>query len=587
MNVREVATKPYNDQKPGTAGLRKKVAVFQQPHYLENFLQAIFDVDSRLAGARLVIGGDGRYHNREAIQTALRIAAANGVKHAIVGQGGLLSTPAASHAIRRHNAAGGFLFTASHNPAGPDGDFGIKFNVAGGGQASESITGRIYEVSRTISRYRIVDAEPVDLDRRGSSRLGDMEVEIIDCVDDYAALMQQLFDFDQIRSWFRAGHRIRFDAMHAVTGPYARRIFIDLLGAPEDSLQNAIPLEDFGGGHPDPNLIYAKHLVDVMYGPDAPDFGAASDGDGDRNMIVGRGMFVSPGDSLAMLAAHLHRLPGYKGGLVGVARSMPTCRAVDKVAAAIAKAAPEGARGSVKYDGTRSRFEVLFQSTVQPEGFVAGEFFRVGVHVTTGDTGGNSVIVRAVVWQHLCLNLIVIDQCSLPVASLRHIGTVMELRRKFEGAFNKALKAINPFMVAWGYARQDDVVERARGTTEAPIPTDPREAVRGIFAGLLEREAVTFKGKKPGEVLDALVAAWEKDESSAVTATRTSRAAIVNAVTRAAHEWSLDDPWAEDELQREAGALLWGRKGRPPAPLTYLDPEVLLTKPAADEGAAT
>jgi phosphoglucomutase len=335
MNVREVATKPYNDQKPGTAGLRKKVAVFQQPHYLENFLQAIFDVDSRLAGARLVIGGDGRYHNREAIQTALRIAAANGVKHAIVGQGGLLSTPAASHAIRRHNAAGGFLFTASHNPAGPDGDFGIKFNVAGGGQASESITGRIYEVSRTISRYRIVDAEPVDLDRRGSSRLGDMEVEIIDCVDDYAALMQQLFDFDQIRSWFRAGHRIRFDAMHAVTGPYARRIFIDLLGAPEDSLQNAIPLEDFGGGHPDPNLIYAKHLVDVMYGPDAPDFGAASDGDGDRNMIVGRGMFVSPGDSLAMLAAHLHRLPGYKGGLVGVARSMPTCRAVDKVAAAI------------------------------------------------------------------------------------------------------------------------------------------------------------------------------------------------------------------------------------------------------------
>ncbi|MGQ0696637.1 MAG: alpha-D-glucose phosphate-specific phosphoglucomutase [Panacagrimonas sp.] len=335
MALREIASKPYPDQKAGTAGLRKKVAVFQQPHYLENFLQSIFDVDPRLKGGTLVIGGDGRYHNRTAIQTAIAMAAANGVTRVIVGQGGLLSTPAASHLIRSRKAAGGFLLTASHNPAGEDGDFGIKYNVFGGGQAAEALTDRIYEHSRTLTRYRTTEGVYVDLDRRGAQTVGTMPVDVVDCVDDYAQLIQTLFDFDRIRDWFRRGHSLRFDAMHAVTGPYAQRLFVDLLGAPQSSIQNASPLEDFGGGHPDPNLIYAKPLVDLMHSEQAPDLGGASDGDGDRNMILGRGIFISPGDSLAMLCAHLHELPGYRRGLSGVARSMPTCRAVDKVAQAL------------------------------------------------------------------------------------------------------------------------------------------------------------------------------------------------------------------------------------------------------------
>lgn len=332
MPVRELPTRPYTDQKSGTAGLRKKVAVFQQPHYLENFLQSIFDVETSLRGHTLVIGGDGRYHNREAIYTAIAMAAGNGIARVIVGQGGILSTPAASTLIRIHNAAGGLLLTASHNPAGPDGDFGIKFNIAGGGQAPEGLTGRIFEASKTISRYRIFEGGGIDLDRRGSQRLGETQVEVIDCVEDYAKLQQTLFDFDRIRDWFRRGGRICFDAMHAVTGPYATRILIEQLGAPIGSVINASPLEDFGGGHPDPNLIYAKHLLDLALSAESPDLIAASDGDGDRNMILGRGLFISPGDSLAMLAAHLDRLPGYKTGLKGLARSMPTCRAVDVVA---------------------------------------------------------------------------------------------------------------------------------------------------------------------------------------------------------------------------------------------------------------
>jgi phosphoglucomutase len=332
MPIREVPTKPYTDQKSGTAGLRKKVAVFQQPHYLENFLQSIFDVETSLRGQTLVIGGDGRYYNREAIYTAVAMAAANGISRIVVGQGGMLSTPAASNLIRSRDAAGGLLFTASHNPAGPDGDFGIKFNIRGGGQANEGLTGRIYEQSKSISRYRVADIGNLDIDRRGIQKFGEAEVEVVDCVEDYAALMQKLFDFDRMRDWLKKGHSIRFDAMHAVTGPYAQRILVDQLGAPSGSIQNANPLEDFGGGHPDPNLIYAKHLYELAMGAAAPDLIGASDGDGDRNMILGRGLFISPGDSLAMLAAHLQRLPGYKDGLAGVARSMPTCRAVDRVA---------------------------------------------------------------------------------------------------------------------------------------------------------------------------------------------------------------------------------------------------------------
>lgn len=332
MPAREISTKPYLDQKSGTAGLRKKVAVFQQPHYLENFLQAIFDSVPTLKGGVLVIGGDGRYHNRDAIQTAIAMAAANGVTRLIVGQGGLLSTPAASHLIRSRGAQGGFLFTASHNPAGPDGDFGIKFNIAGGGQAGEALTDRIYEVTKTLTRYRVWDDATIDLDRRGTQQLGGTTIEIVDCVEDYAALMQRLFDFDRIRDWFKRGNTLRFDAMHAVTGPYAQRILVEQLGAPASSIQNATPLQDFGGGHPDPNLIYAKSLVDLAFSDDGPSLCGASDGDGDRNMILGRGTFISPGDSLAMLAAHLPSLPGYRDGLHGIARSMPTCRAADQVA---------------------------------------------------------------------------------------------------------------------------------------------------------------------------------------------------------------------------------------------------------------
>ncbi|NKF22587.1 alpha-D-glucose phosphate-specific phosphoglucomutase [Solimonas marina] len=335
MTIRELPTKPYLDQKSGTAGLRKKVAVFQQPHYLENYLQSIFDCVPELKGRTLVIGGDGRYHNRAAIQTAVAMAAANGVARVVIGQGGLLSTPAASNLIRVRDAAGGLLLTASHNPAGPDGDFGIKFNVAGGGQATEGLTSRLYEHSKTISRYRVFDGGSIDIDRRGEQTIGDTVVEIVDGVDDYAKLMQSLFDFDRIREWIRHGGRLRFDAMHAVTGPYAQRIFVEMLGAADGSVMNAVPLEDFGGGHPDPNLIYAKHLADLAFEEDAPDLIAASDGDGDRNMILGRGLFISPGDSLAMLAANLQRLPGYRDGVKGIARSMPTCRAADQVAKAL------------------------------------------------------------------------------------------------------------------------------------------------------------------------------------------------------------------------------------------------------------
>jgi len=333
MPLREIPTKPYPDQKFGTAGLRKKVAVFQQPHYLENLLQAVFDCVPELKGKTLVIGGDGRYHNRAAIQTAIAMAAANSISRVIVGQGGIVSTPAVSHLIRLRGAAGGFVFSASHNPAGPDGDFGVKFNIANGGQAGEATTDRIFARTKEISSYRLSDAAKIDLDRRGLSRMDGCEVEVIDGVADYAALMQKLFDFDRMRDWLKRGGRVCFDAMHAVTGPYAQRILVEQLGAPASSVLNSTPLEDFGGGHPDPNLIYAKPLVDLSNSSASPDLLAASDGDGDRNMILGAGVFISPGDSLAMLAAHLHKLPGYKGGIAGIARSMPTCRAADVVAA--------------------------------------------------------------------------------------------------------------------------------------------------------------------------------------------------------------------------------------------------------------
>jgi len=333
--MRHVSTTPFPDQRPGTSGLRKRVGVFQQPHYLENFVQAILDASGAPAGATLVLGGDGRYHNREAIQTILRIAAANGIGRIVVGQGGILSTPAASHLIRARGADGGIILSASHNPGGPEGDFGIKYNVANGGPAPELVTNAIAERSRMLDGYRIADSPDVAIDRLGSHAIGEMTIDVVDPVADYAALMESLFDFRAIRALVSGGFRMRFDAMHAVTGPYATEILERRLGAPAGTVVRGTPLPDFGGGHPDPNLTYAPDLVEEMFGSAAPDFGAASDGDGDRNMILGRKFFVTPSDSLAVLAANAHLVPGYANGLAGVARSMPTSCAVDRVAQAL------------------------------------------------------------------------------------------------------------------------------------------------------------------------------------------------------------------------------------------------------------
>ncbi len=333
MSIQTLTTRPFSDQKPGTSGLRKKVHVFQQPHYLENFVQSIFDTQEALRGGTLVVGGDGRYHNRTAIQTILRIAAANGCQRALVGAGGILSTPAAAYIIHKHQAAGGLILSASHNPGGPDGDFGIKFNTANGGPAPEKVTAALYARSLEIDRYQILDAADIDLDHPDTQALGEMSVEIIDPVEDYAGLMEELFDFDRIHALFNSGlFSMRFDAMHAVTGPYAHAILEKRLGAGPDTVINGIPLEDFGGGHPDPNLKYAKTLTETLFSAHAPDFGAASDGDGDRNMILGKRFFVTPSDSLAVMAANAHLIPGYHLGLAGVARSMPTSQAVDRVA---------------------------------------------------------------------------------------------------------------------------------------------------------------------------------------------------------------------------------------------------------------
>jgi len=332
MSIQVIYTKPFTDQKPGTSGLRKRVPVFKQPHYLENFVQSIFDTIEAPQGATLTLGGDGRYYNREAIQIILKMAAANGFGRVLVGQGGILSTPAASAVIRKYTTYGGIILSASHNPGGPDGDFGIKYNTANGGPAPEKVTEAIFDYSKKITAYNILQAPDVALDVLGLTELGGMQVEVIDAVTDYAELMATLFDFEAIRGLFATGFRMKFDAMHAVTGPYARDIFLNHLGAPADSVMNAEPLEDFGGGHPDPNLTYAHDLVEIMYGDNAPEFGAASDGDGDRNMILGNHFFVTPSDSLAIIAASAKLAPGYVNGIAGVARSMPTSAAVDRVA---------------------------------------------------------------------------------------------------------------------------------------------------------------------------------------------------------------------------------------------------------------
>ncbi len=330
--IRTVATTPFEGQKPGTSGLRKKVQVFQQPHYIENFVQSVFDSLDDYQGETLVLGGDGRFYNREAIQVVIKMAAAAGFGRVLVGKGGILSTPAASAVIRKHGAFGGLILSASHNPGGEHGDFGIKYNIGAGGPAPESVTDAIFEKSKTIAEYRISDAPDVDLDTLGITRVEDMVVDVVDPVEDYAELMGSLFDFDAIRDLFSGGFTMRFDAMSAVTGPYAKAILEETLGAAPGTVVNGEPLPDFGGHHPDPNLVHAKELADLLMSDHAPDIGAASDGDGDRNMIIGRGRFVTPSDSLAIIAANAHLAPGYKAGITGIARSMPTSGAADRVA---------------------------------------------------------------------------------------------------------------------------------------------------------------------------------------------------------------------------------------------------------------
>ncbi|MES2173732.1 MAG: alpha-D-glucose phosphate-specific phosphoglucomutase [Pseudomonadota bacterium] len=330
--IQTVATTPFYDQQPGTSGLRKKVRVFQQPHYAENFVQSVFDSLDGFAGQTLVVGGDGRYLNREVIQIVLKMAAANGFGRALVGQGGILSTPAASHLIRASGAFGGLVLSASHNPGGPDEDFGIKYNIGNGGPAPEKVTDAIAARSMVIDSYTILEAADVDIDMIGETQLGAMTVEVVDPVTAYADLMESLFDFPAISAQIAGGFTLAFDSMSAVTGPYAVEIFERRLGAPQGTVMNGTPLPDFGHHHPDPNLVHAKELYDRMMAPDAPDFGAASDGDGDRNLIIGRHSYVTPSDSLAVLAANAHLVPGYAAGLKGIARSMPTSGAADRVA---------------------------------------------------------------------------------------------------------------------------------------------------------------------------------------------------------------------------------------------------------------
>jgi len=339
MTLQSLPTTPFTGQMPGTSGLRKKVTVFQQPRYLENFVQALFDVlhgeTGRATGQTLVLGGDGRFYNRTAVQTILKMAAARGYARVLLGQGGILSTPAASAVIRQHGASGGIILSASHNPGGPDGDFGIKYNAANGGPAPEKLTQAIYERTQAIERYQISDAADITIDMRGTQQIEDTTIEVIDPVEDHAAVLRTLFDFDAIRALFARGFRLRYDAMWAVGGPYAKAIIEGELGAPAGTVVHAEPLEDFGGLHPDPNPAYADDLVAHLMAADAPDMGAASDGDADRNMILGRGFLVSPSDSLAVLTAHATQVPGYAKGLAGVARSMPTSTAVDRVAKAL------------------------------------------------------------------------------------------------------------------------------------------------------------------------------------------------------------------------------------------------------------
>lgn len=473
----EIATTPFADQKPGTSGLRKKVGVFQQPHYAENFIQSVFDAIEAPAGATLVVGGDGRFHNRTVIQTAIRMAAANGFARVVVGQGGILSTPAASNLIRQRQAFGGLILSASHNPGGPDGDFGIKYNVANGGPAPEKVTDAIFARTTTIERYRIVDTPDIDLETLGEQRVGDLVVEVVDPVADYAALMERLFDFDAIRAMIAGGFRLRFDAMHAVTGPYAHDILEKRLGAPAGTVVNGTPQEDFGGHHPDPNLVHARDLYERMMAADAPDFGAASDGDGDRNLIIGRGIFVTPSDSLAALAADAHLAPGYAAGLKGIARSMPTSQAADRVAA---------------------KFGIPLHET--PTGWkFFGNLLDAGMATICGEesagTGSDHVREKDGLWAVLLwLNILAVRKISVAALMAEHwrtYGRTYYARHDYEGIATQGADALMAEIrgrlgTLPGEAVGDLVVEAADDfayTDPTDGSTSSRQGVRIRFQG--------------------------------------------------------------------------------------------------------
>lgn len=332
MMIEVFPTRPFDDQNPGTSGLRKKVKIFERQHYAENFIQSVFDCTGETKGQLLIVGGDGRYLNKKIIQKVLKIAVANGFSRVMVGQHGMLSTPATSHLIRKYKAHGGIILSASHNSGGPDGDFGIKYNISNGGPATEKVTRAIYEYSRKITRYFSAIMDDIVLDRVGVQRIGNTRIEIIDPISDYADLMEELFDFSAIRRAIMDGLRFSFDAMHAVTGQYAHEIFEKRLGFPSGTVINGQPLPDFGGRRPDPNLFHAKELYRLLMSENGPDFGAASDGDGDRNLVIGKGIFITPSDSLAVLAANAPLIKGYQSGITGIARSMPTSAAIDHVA---------------------------------------------------------------------------------------------------------------------------------------------------------------------------------------------------------------------------------------------------------------
>jgi phosphoglucomutase len=401
--ISTIQTKPFLDQKPGTSGLRKKVKVFSQSHYLENFVQSIFDTLDIPNNATLTLGGDGRFYNTVAIQIIIKMAAANGFACVLVGQGGILSTPAASHIIRKYKTFGGIILSASHNPAGPTEDFGIKYNAANGGPAPEKITEAIFAKSKTIDSYKISDLPDVNIKQTGKTSFGDFVVEVINPVTDYADLMAQLFDFNQIKNLFQSGFTLKFDAMHAVTGPYAKELFVNRLGLPANSLMNCDVSETFGGGHPDPNLTYAHDLVDILYGNAAPDLGAASDGDGDRNMILGNHFFITPSDSLAMIAANATLIPAYKQGLAGVARSMPTSGAVDRVAAKLNISCYETPTGWKFFGNLMDADKVT----------LCGE--------ESFGTGSNHVREKDGLWAVLCwLNILAVKQCSVEALAKAH-----------------------------------------------------------------------------------------------------------------------------------------------------------------------